>query len=77
MVLYFHRISITGLTANLLIVPLMNGVVLSGFAAIVTGWHWLANFAGLLLAWARSVAAWHAAFEPPVRLADPPGSAAA
>ena len=73
MVAYFHRLSVSGLTANLLIVPLMNMVVLAGFAAVVTGWQWLAVLAALPLAWARSVAAWHAGFEPPVRLADPPG----
>jgi competence protein ComEC len=72
MIAYFHRLSVTGLTANLLIVPLMNGVVLAGFGAVVSGSHWLANFAALLLSWAREMAAWHAQFEPPVRLADPP-----
>ena len=72
MIAYFHRLSVSGLTANLLIVPLMDIVVLTGFAAIVTGWAWLAALAALPLGWARSVAAWHASFEPPVRLADPP-----
>ena len=72
MVAYFHRLSVSGLTANLLIVPLMDGVVLSGFAAVVTGSPLLAGFAALLLGWARSIVAWHASFEPPVRLADPP-----
>lgn len=72
MVAYFHRLSVTGLTANLLIVPCMNAVVLVGFAAVLTGWNWLGWLATVPLAWARSVAGWHAALEPPVRLADPP-----
>ena len=37
---YFHRVSFTGLSANLLIVPAMNAVVPLGFAAIFTGWRW-------------------------------------
>ncbi|MCC6537265.1 MAG: DNA internalization-related competence protein ComEC/Rec2 [Bryobacterales bacterium] len=72
MVAYFHRLSVTGLTANLAIVPLMNAVVLLGFGAIATGSAWLAWAAAVLLGWTRTLAAWHAAFEPPVRLADPP-----
>jgi competence protein ComEC len=50
----------------------MNVVVISGFAAVATGWAWLAGAAGFLLGAARQVAGWHAGFEPPVRLADPP-----
>ena len=73
MIAYFHRLSVSGLTANLVIVPLMNGVVLTGFAAVATGSPMLAGWAAMLLDWARRVAAWHAQFEPPVRLADPPG----
>jgi competence protein ComEC len=72
MIAYFHRLSVTGLTANLLIVPIMDLVVLSGFSAVVTGSQWLANLAAYLLSWTRVIAAWHATFEPPVRLADPP-----
>lgn len=36
---YFHRVSFSGLTANLLIVPLLEAVVPIGFLAIFTGWH--------------------------------------
>ena len=72
MIAYFHRLSVTGLTANLLIVPIMDLVVLSGFSDVITGSQWLANLAAYLLSWARVIAAWHATFEPPVRLADPP-----
>ena len=45
----FHRVSFTGLSANLLIVPLLNAVVPLGFIAIFTGWRWVAGGAGLLL----------------------------
>jgi len=69
---YFHRVSFTGLTANILIVPLLNGVVPIGFAAIFTGWHWLAAIASALLKFAAKIAEWHAAREPSWRVPDPP-----
>ncbi|HWZ30669.1 MAG TPA: ComEC/Rec2 family competence protein [Bryobacteraceae bacterium] len=69
---YFHRVSFTGLTANILIVPLLNAVVPIGFAAIFTGWHFLATIAAGLLKVAAKIAAWHASIEPPWRVPDPP-----
>jgi competence protein ComEC len=72
MAMYFHRISITGLTANLLIVPMMSAAVPIGFAAIFTGWGWIAWMGNLLLKWSENVAAWHTQFEPQWRVPDPP-----
>ncbi len=72
MVSYFHRLSLTGLTANLVIVPLMNTLVPVGFLAIFTGWTAPAWFANVLLDAARRVAEWHAAHEPALRIPDPP-----
>jgi competence protein ComEC len=69
---YFHRVSFTGLTANLLIVPLLNAVVPLGFVAIFTGWRWVALLAGWLLRLAAKVAGWHAGIEPSWRVPDPP-----
>jgi competence protein ComEC len=69
---YFHRVSFTGLSANLLIVPAMNAVVPLGFAAIFTGWHWVASLAGALLRFSAHVAGWHANLEPAWRVPDPP-----
>lgn len=69
---YFHRVSFTGLSANLLIVPLLNTVVPVGFAAVFTGWKWLAAAAAALLKWAAAIAEWHARIEPAWRVADPP-----
>ena len=69
---YFHRVSFTGLTANLAIVPLLNCVVPIGFIAIFSGWRWIAQIATLLLRWAASIAEWHAHLEPSWRVADPP-----
>ncbi len=69
---YFHRVSFTGLTANLLIVPLLNGVVPIGFVAIFTGWRWVAHVAGGMLRGSAAIADWHARLEPSWRVADPP-----
>jgi competence protein ComEC len=72
MAVYFHRISLSGLTANLAIVPLMNMVVPLGFTALFTGWEWTARLTHRLLAWSAQVAAWHADLEPAWRVPDPP-----
>jgi competence protein ComEC len=69
---YFHRVSFTGLTANLLIVPLLNGVVPLGFIAIFTGWRWVAHIAGWMLRASAAIADWHSRLEPAWRVADPP-----
>lgn len=72
MALYFHRVSITGVTANVIIVPLTSLVVPLGFGAVLTGWQWLANAAAALLGAARAAAAWHAQWESAWRVPDPP-----
>lgn len=72
MAAYFHRVSFTGLSANLIIVPLLSAVVPIGFLAIFTGWHWVAGVAGWLLNLAAKTAAWHANLEPSWRIANPP-----
>jgi competence protein ComEC len=72
MALYFHRLSLTGLTANLAAVVPLSGAIPLGFLAVFTGWAWPAWLAGWLLTVAQSVAAWHAAREPTWRIPDPP-----
>ena len=69
---YFHRVSLTGLSANLLICPLMEAVVPLGFAAVFTRSHLLAALAGWLLKISARIADWHATFEPSWRVPDPP-----
>ncbi|MCC6587825.1 MAG: DNA internalization-related competence protein ComEC/Rec2 [Bryobacterales bacterium] len=73
MIVYFHRFSITGVTANLLIIPAMNALVPVGFLAILTGWGIFARIASLLLALSRVVTEWHARWESDWRIPDPPG----
>ncbi len=72
MACYFHRLSITGLSANVVVIPLLCLVVPFGFASIFTGWHFLALFTKLLLHWAELAAGWHVQFEPAWRIAAVP-----
>ncbi len=72
MAVYFHRVSATGVTANLLIVPMMAAVVPVGFVAIFTGWKLPATLAGWLLGASQWVAGVHAHWEPNWRVPDPP-----
>lgn len=73
MVSYFHRLSITGLSANIVVIPLLSLVVPLGFASIATGSSLLANLTRLLLNAADSVATWHVKFEPAWRIGAVPG----
>jgi competence protein ComEC len=70
--IYFHRISVTGFSANIIVVPLLALVVPFGFVAVFSGWHFPAMLAGWLLYAGEKVAAWHVQFEPNWRVADPP-----
>ena len=72
MAIYFHRISLTGFSANILVVPLLALVVPLGFVAVFTGWHVPALIAGWLLTASEKVADWHLRWEPAWRVADPP-----
>ena len=72
MAVYFHRISLSGLSANILIVPLLALAMPVGFLALFTGWRLFAAPAEFLLTISRQVASWHARLEPSLRVPDPP-----
>jgi competence protein ComEC len=72
MLVYFHRVSLTGLSANLIATPLVLLAVPVGLGAVVTGWGWVARAAALLLDVAGAVVEWHATWEPKWRVPDPP-----
>lgn len=72
MAFYFHRVSVSGMVANVFVVPLMNGAIVAGFAAVFTGWRWVATIAGWFLDAGQWVAATCAALEPNWRIPDPP-----
>lgn len=72
MVMYFHRLSLTGLSANLIVTPLLTAAVPVGFGAVVTGWAWLATSTRMLVDLSRYFAEIHARWEPNYRVPDPP-----
>ncbi len=72
MVDYFHRVGISGLSANAFVVPLLGVAVPLGFVSILTGWGWVAKGVGGLLWLSQQVAAWHAGIEPHWRIPTPP-----
>jgi competence protein ComEC len=72
MAIYFHRISLTGLSANVLVVPLLALVVPLGFLAVFTMWRVPAILAGGLLRAGEAVAGWHTRLEPNWRVLAPP-----
>ncbi|MCS6951279.1 MAG: ComEC/Rec2 family competence protein [Bryobacterales bacterium] len=72
MVVYFHRLSWSGLSANLLVVPLMSLVVPLGLLAVATGSDLAGRAAAVFLEASRRVVEWHAAWEPAWRVPPPP-----
>jgi competence protein ComEC len=72
MAIYFHRVSFSGFSSNLIVTPLMGALVPVGFLAIFTGWHWTAALAGEMLNISARVVNWHAKLDPNWRIPDPP-----
>ena len=72
MIVYFHRVGISGLSANAFVVPLLGIFVPLGFVAVATGWVWVAKIAAALLWLSERVVHWHAAIEPDWRIPTPP-----
>jgi competence protein ComEC len=72
MVVYFHRVGLSGLSANAFVVPLLGIAVPLGFIAILTGWAWVAKAVGGLLWLSQKVVYWHAGIEPHWRIPTPP-----
>ncbi len=76
MILYFHRLSVTGVAANILVAPLLTWLVPVGFAAIFTGLPVFATAAASMLKLSSWIAAYFASLEPDWRIPDPPTWAA-
>lgn len=69
---YFHRVSFSGFSSNLIVTPLMGALVPVGFFAIFTGWHAPAALAAGMLNISARVVNWHARLDPNWRIPDPP-----
>ena len=72
MIVYFHRASISGLSANAIVVPVLSAVVPLGFMAIGFQSHLLAGVCAWLLAVSRRAVGFHARWEPDWRIPSPP-----
>lgn len=72
MIVYFHRASVSGLSANAVIVPLLSAIVPLGFLAIALNSVWLAHLCAWLLSVARLAVGFHARWEPDWRIPSPP-----
>ncbi len=72
MIWYFHRLSFSGLTANVMVLPALTAVVPLGFLAITLNSHPLAVTCRLLLGLSKWAAAVNARWEPEWRIPPPP-----
>lgn len=72
MIVYFHRTSISGLTANAVIVPILSAIVPLGFLAIGLNSPVLAHLCAWLLNVAKVAVGIHARWEPDWRIPAPP-----
>jgi competence protein ComEC len=72
MIVYFHRLSASGLTANAIVVPMLSAVVPLGFMAIAANSTVLAHLCAWLLSVSRTAVGFHARWEPDWRIPAPP-----
>jgi competence protein ComEC len=72
MIVYFHRASVSGLSANAIIVPVLSLIVPLGFLAVGLNSAWLAHLCAWLLSVARLAVGFHARWEPNWRIPSPP-----
>ena len=72
MIVYFHRLSASGISANAIVVPVLSSVVPLGFAAIAFNSHLLAGMCTHLLTISRWAVSMHARWEPDWRIPAPP-----
>jgi competence protein ComEC len=71
-VVYFHRVPVTSVFANLIAVPLLNGAVGFGLTGLIAGSSMLTSVAGTLVRMAEAAVSAFARLEPNTRCATPP-----
>jgi competence protein ComEC len=72
MIVYFHRLSASGLTANAIVVPVLSAIVPLGFLAVAANSAILAHLCAWLLSLAKIAVGFHARWEPDWRIPAPP-----
>jgi competence protein ComEC len=72
MIVYFHRMSFSGLSANAVVVPVLSLIVPLGFVAIALNSPALAHLCAWLLSVSRVAVSMHARWEPDWRIPGPP-----
>ena len=72
MIWYFHRTSLTGISANVPVVLSTSIAVPLGYLEVLTGWPILARLTEQVLELSRWAAHWHAGWEPAWRVPPPP-----
>ncbi|MBM3776127.1 MAG: DUF4131 domain-containing protein, partial [Acidobacteria bacterium] len=72
MIVYFHRAGLSGLSANIFVVPLTGILIPAGFVAVLSGSQIAAAFCAGLLALIGRIVGWHALLEPAWRIPAPP-----
>ncbi len=77
MVIYFHRLSLSGLIANVVVTPLISAAIPVGFLALLTGSGSIAGVAGQMISAAQRLAEYFAGWEPDWPVPEPPGWLAA
>ena len=72
MIWYFHRVSLTGISANVLVVLSTSIALPLGYLEVLTGWGLAARLTEHVLELSRWAAHWHAGWEPAWRIPHPP-----
>lgn len=72
MVVYFHRVSITGLLANVVVTPVVSLAIPAGFLALMTGSGGIAGVTGWLIGLSQRLAGAFAGWEPDWPVPEPP-----
>lgn len=71
-IVYFHRLPVTGLSANALVLPALSALLPLGFLTVATQSHMLAGICAWLLELSRRVVTFHARWDPDWRIPSPP-----
>jgi len=71
-IVYFHRLPVSGISANAIVLPALSALLPLGFVTIATQSHALAGICAWLLALSRQAVSFHAAWAPNWRIPSPP-----